>query len=130
MRNVQPANWIDNLQQVLERYVLSRLRRESSITPRRAIQVDYRDRISVVTWLIVFGLGASILLDVPTAILTFSALGSPISIPFRERIIAAIFMAILAAAGTQSVMSVHPFFANSRRGQAQTWAFWALPSAI
>jgi hypothetical protein len=130
MRNVQPANWIGNLQQSVQRNLEGRFRKISNTTPRRSIQVDYRDRISVVTWLIVFGLGASILLDLPTAVLTFRALGSPISIPFGERIVAAIFMAVLAAAGTQSVVSVHPYFAMNRRGGAQTWAFWALPSAI
>ena len=41
--------------------------------------VDYRDRISVVTWLIVFGLGLSIVFDIPTRLVSFRALGSPVS---------------------------------------------------
>ena len=126
MRTVQLFDRIDNLQQNLWR----RFRPAPNPTPHRSVQIDFRDRISVVTWVLVFGLGASILLKLPTAVFTFRALGSPISIPFSQRIIAAAFMAVLAAAGTESIVSVHPYFAADRRGRAQTWAFWALPSAI
>ena len=126
MPNVQLSERIDNLQQNLRR----RLRAGSGQTPQRSVQIDYRDRISVVTWVLVFGLGTSILLELPTAVFTFRALGSPISIPFSERIIAAAFLAVLAAVGTESVVSVHPYFSANRQGRTQTWAFWALPSAI
>lgn len=122
MRQIGQLNWIDDLRR--------KLRRRSDLASRSSVYVDYRDRISVVTWLIVFGLGVSLLLDLPNAVMTFSALGSPISIPLNERIAATAFLAVLAAASAESVVSVHPRFAGGRVGRTQTWAFWALPAAI
>ena len=45
-----------------------------------AAGVDYRDRISVACWVVVFGLGISLLVQIPTTQLTFRALGSPITL--------------------------------------------------
>lgn len=92
---------------------------------------DYRDRISVVTWLLVFGLGMSQLYSLPTAVLSFNALGSPISIPLTETAVAAAFLAVLAAVGADSIVSLHPVLAqqNSQRRNLH-WSFWALPMAL
>lgn len=92
--------------------------------------VDYRDRISVVTWLFVFGLGISLLYTLPTTIITLRALGSPVSIALTKTLVAAIFLAILAAAGTESVISVHPRFHTSTYRFTRSWPSWALPMAI
>lgn len=92
--------------------------------------VDYRDRISVVTWLIVFGLGLSLLYALPTTVITFNALGSPISLPVTETSVAAAFLALLAATGADSVVSLHPAFAVARRRRDWNWTFWALPMAL
>lgn len=93
--------------------------------------VDYRDRISVVTWLFVFGLGLSLLYTLPTTIIRFRALGSPISIALNKTLIAAFFLAILAAAGAESVISVHPRFLNNASYRfLRSWPTWALPMAI
>ena len=93
--------------------------------------VDYRDRISVVTWLIVFGLGISLIFSSPN-ILTVSllALGSPISFSITDRVIVAIFMACLSAASTQSVIGVHPALRTGAASHRRTWSFWALPMAL
>ena len=93
--------------------------------------VDYRDRISVVTWLIVFGLGLSLLFTMPGTIITFRALGSPVSIPLTQTLVSAVFLAILAAIGTDSIIRGHPrFLASRRRNLWRTWPFWTLPMAI
>ncbi len=102
-----------------------------SVNSARSGAVDYRDRISVVTWLFVFGLGISLLYTLPTTIITLRALGSPVSIALTKTLVAAIFLAILAAAGTESVVSVHPRFLNSSSYRfARSWPSWALPMAI
>jgi hypothetical protein len=47
--------------------------------------------------------------------------------------VAAIFLATLAAAGTESVIRIHPRFAaiaSRRRSIRRTWPYWALPMAI
>ena len=103
---------------------------ERQPTPQPVIPVDYRDRISVVTWLIVFGLGLSVLYTMPTTVITFHALGSPISLMLSETLIAAIFMAVLAATGTESIIRVHPRFIAAPRTFQHTWPFWSLPMAI
>ncbi len=38
---------------------------------RQVADVDYRDRISVATWMVVLGLGLSLLVQLPTAEISF-----------------------------------------------------------
>ncbi len=93
------------------------------------IAVDYRDRISVISWLFVFALGISQLYSLPTTVITLSALGSPVSIALTKTLVAAIVLAFFAAAGVESVIRVHPrYIKEFRRGWA--WPFWALPMAL
>jgi len=89
---------------------------------------DYRDRISVASWVVVFGLGLSLLLEIPTTQITFRALGSPITLDLSAASIMALFVALAAAAGTESIVRLHPRF--PRRLGSATWAYWALPMAI
>lgn len=96
---------------------------------RQVADVDYRDRVSVVTWMVVLGLGLSLLVQLPTAEISFWALGSPITISITGTLIAAFFLAVVAAAGAESVVSVHPLFVT-RQARLQTWSFWALPMAL
>ena len=93
--------------------------------------VDYRDRISVVTWIFVFGLGLSLLYSLPVVVISLRALGSPVSIALTRTLVAAIFLAILAAASAESVISVHPRFSTGKRQWwLWSWPFWALPMAL
>jgi len=96
-----------------------------------AEQVDYRDRISVVTWVIVFGLGMSLLFRLPGAFhFSFQALGSPVSFEVTDQVIAAVFLAILVAAGAQSVVGVHPAMRAEQGLRMRSWIFAALPTAL
>jgi Protein of unknown function (DUF5656) len=100
--------------------------RELPTTP-----IDFRDRISTVTWLLVFGLGVSLLSALPTITFQVNALGSPISLTFANTAMAATFLAILAAAGADSVVSIHPQFLLAKGWRRQrNWPFWALPMAL
>lgn len=94
--------------------------------------VDYRDRISVITWIFVFGLGISYLYTLPTTVISLNALGSPVSVALTKTLVAALFLAFLAAAGTESVISIHPHFAQMKysRRLSNSWPFLALPMAI
>ena len=122
---------------------LRRLRRMrwSSLTRlaagRRVDDVDYRDRVSVATWMVVLGLGLGQLLVLPTTQISFFALGSPVTIPITSTLLAAFIAAFIAAAGAESVVSVHPLMIamraqNTGSGamRTQTWSYWALPMAI
>ena len=90
--------------------------------------MDYRERISVVTWVLVFGIGLSLLLEIPTLLINLRALGSPISIPISSNLLMAAAVAIVAAAGTEGIVRAHPRI-HVWAGTL-TWAFWALPMAI
>jgi len=90
--------------------------------------VDYRDRISVASWVVVFGLAISLLVQIPTTQITFRALGSPITLSLSAGTLMALLVAIAAAAGTESVVRLHVRFA--RHLSSATWAYWALPAAI
>lgn len=104
---------------------------KESTNPALVSVIDYRDRISVVTWLFVFGLGLSLLYTLPTTVITLRALGSPVSISLTKTLVAAIFLALLAAAGTESVISVHPRYINNAAYRfMRSWPSWALPMAI
>lgn len=93
--------------------------------------VDYRDRISVVAWLIVYGLGLSLLLDMPSLFkMEFVVLNSPLAFEITGKIVASLFLAVLAALGTQSVIEVHPSFAGRRLSRWRSMSFWALPAAV
>ena len=109
--------------------LVARIRRIGTVDHQPA-QVDYRDRISVVTWLIVFGLGISLLFSTQTLIFSFWALGSPIGIPISDTLLEAIFLALLAACGADSVVGVHPSLAAAHSPWRRKWAFWALPIAL
>src|SRR5262245_35884112 len=96
---------------------------------RQVADVDYRDRVSVATWIVMLGLGLSLLVRLPTAEVSFWALGSPITLPITGTLLASFFLAVMAAAGAESVVSVHPIY-STRQSRMQTWSFWALPMAL
>lgn len=105
--------------------VVAALRRQSNA------QIDYRDRVSVATWLVVLGLGGSLLVDLPTVVLRAWAFGSPISVPFTGIVWFVLFLAVLAAAGAQSIVGAHPSVLGQRgMGRLSTWPFWALPMGL
>lgn len=100
----------------------------TGIFPRADALVDYRDRISVACWVVVLGLGVSLLVQIPTTQISFRALGSPISLSFSAGTLMALLVGMAAAAGTESVVRLHPH--SPRRLRSATWAYWALPAAI
>jgi hypothetical protein len=117
IRELLPQNW------------LPRPQPRTAMPAGAPIPVDYRDRISIITWLFVFALGISLLYTLPTTVITLHALGSPVSIALTKTLVAAIVLALYAAAGVESVISVHPRFAQPAR-PGGAWPFWALPMAI
>ncbi len=90
--------------------------------------MDYRDRISVVTWVLVFGFALSLLLRVPTVVISFRALGSPTQVELTATILMAFVLALVASAGAEGLIRLHPKRQANRLGL--TWAYWALPAAI
>ncbi len=94
--------------------------------------IDYHDRISVATWLMVFAMGLRLLFTlIKTPKIEFSAFGSPITIAITDYVVAGLLLGTLAAACTESIISLHPAL-DRRLSQrmGQTWSFWALPTAL
>lgn len=93
--------------------------------------VDYRDRISVACWIVLLGLSAGLIFDLPEVTFTFNAFGSPATVEITGTIWTALFLAMLAGAGAESVVAVHPLFVEGRHQRGvRTWSFWALPMAL
>lgn len=93
--------------------------------------VDYRDRISVACWMVMLGLSAGLIFELPELSFGFTAFGSPATVELTGTLWLAVFLAILAGAGAESVVAVHPFFAQGRhQREVHTWSFWALPMAL
>jgi len=97
---------------------------------RYIMPIDYRDRISIVTWLVIFGMGCSLLIDFRPLELRLNALGSPFSLFFSKTLMAGLFLGILASGGAASIISLHPRFTTSRHFTIRPWIYGALPMAI
>lgn len=118
METNQPVTWTEQLRRRMPWW---RTRGDNA-------GADYVDRISVVTWVLVLGFGLSLLIKLPTTVVSFRALGSPTSIEFSASTLTAIALAVVAAAGTESIIRLHPLRNTNRLGFS--WTFWALPAAI
>lgn len=105
--------------------ILERWRRRSRTD---LLNLDYRDRISVTTWVLVFGFALSLIVQIPTTVIRFRAFGTPTEVEFTSTMVMAILLAIAASAGAESLIRLHPKRQANRLGL--TWAYWALPAAM
>ena len=96
-------------------------------------------RVSVLAWTVAATVSISLLLRLPTVVLTLNALGSPMSIRISETTVIAVFIALLTASGTERAIRTHPLFAENAAGHeadrghapaGRTWLFWGLPAAV
>ncbi|GAB4519424.1 MAG: hypothetical protein Kow0047_30760 [Anaerolineae bacterium] len=90
--------------------------------------VDYRDRVSVVTWAVLFVLAAGTWLPWPEKAITFQVLGSPLTIELDQTVILTAILILASCSGTEAVVRSHPL---ALRGQLrQSWLYWILPAAV
>jgi hypothetical protein len=122
--------------------------------------VDYRDRVSVLIWVVLMGLAAQRFLTLPARGITGTIFGSPITLTITANTILGALLAGLVATGTEAVVRAHPrsqytrgwdeFGAtglNSNPGRSRPqeattpwrgptlartghWVFWSLPIAL
>lgn len=69
---------------------------------------DYRDRASVMIWVVLMGLAAQRFLVLPERAFTSEILGSPITLTITANTILAVLLTGLAATGTEAVVRAHP----------------------
>jgi hypothetical protein len=114
---------------------------------------DYRDRASVLIWVVLMGLAAQRFLALPERSFTTTILGSPITLNITDNTILGVLLAGLVASGTEAVLRAHPLSQRSRmrRGRSAAaghlwgagtragwinpvnrdhWVFWGLPIAL
>lgn len=99
---------------------------------------DYRDRVSVLVWVVLMGLTAERLVVLPARTFTATVLGSPITLTLTTTTLLGVLMAGLVATGTEAVLHAHPrsqLLAAGAPGLpplvlSRRWVFWALPVAL
>ncbi len=70
--------------------------------------IDYRDRASVMIWVVLMGLAAQRFLVLPERSFTTEIFGSPITLTVTANTILAVLLTGLAATGTEAVVRAHP----------------------
>ena len=94
------------------------------------MDTEFRGRVSVVTWAVVAATAISLFVRLPAVfVMSFEALGSPISLQISDTTLMAAFLALLSASGAESAIRTHPRF-RQRNGLWDTWSYWALPAAL
>ncbi len=119
--------------------------------------IDYRDRASVLIWVVLMGLIAQRFLDLPPRTWETELFGSPVNISVTANTILGALLAALIASGVEAVVRAHPQFlkaaeATRPAGMAATgmlhsrrraqqgellrpdrqarWMYWGLPIAL
>ena len=77
--------------------------------------IDYRDRASVLIWVVLMGLAAQRFLALPERSFTAILLGSPVTLSITDSAILGALLAGLVASGTEAVLRAHPNSLRRRR---------------
>jgi hypothetical protein len=70
--------------------------------------IDYRDRASVMIWVVLMGLAAQRFLALPGRSITAEVLGSPITLTITANTVLAALLAGLVATGVEAIVRAHP----------------------
>lgn len=118
-----------------------------------ATLIDYRDRASVLIWVVLMGLAAQRFLALPERSFTATLFGSPVTLNITDNAILGVLLAGLVASGAEAVLRAHPgnLGGRMRRGRPASsgafaatgesiewanpagrdhWVFWGLPIAL
>lgn len=86
------------------------------------------DKLSILVSLILCGLVLSHVIELPTKVVTFVALGVPTTIYLSSRWFIGAILVILTGTGTDSIMRTHPHADRADWGYRYT--FWGLPCTL
>jgi len=90
--------------------------------------VDYRDRVSVLVWVVLVGLAAQRLLTLPTVAIAGELLGSPVTLTITADVLLGLILAGLVASGAEAVVRAHPLGQSDEIGPH--WLSWGAPIAV
>jgi hypothetical protein len=88
----------------------------------------YSQRLSVTVGVVMLGLVSSLLITLPTRILTFNALGSPLSLQISGRWVLVALIVGLTCTGTDSLIRTHPM--AERRQLRGTFSMWTISALM
>lgn len=92
--------------------------------------IDYRDRVSVLIWVVLMGLAAQRFLELPSRTWETELFGSPVHIAITTNTILGVLLAALVASGVEAVVRVHPQLLTAPAGSdGMTMAAAGLPSS-
>ena len=86
------------------------------------------ERISLVVSLVLLGLLAFLLIDLPTRAVELTLLGSPLTLIVSEQWLMAVLLGGLAGTGTRAIIQGHPGLVY--RAQDSSFSFWLLPALL
>jgi hypothetical protein len=84
--------------------------------------IDYRDRASVLIWVVLMGLAAQRFLILPVRAFTATLFGSPITLNITANTILGVLLAGLVASGTEAVVRAHPRSQRTREARRQSYS--------
>jgi hypothetical protein len=91
---------------------------------------DYRDRASVMIWVVLMGLAAQRFLMLPERAFTSEIFGSPITLTITANTILAVLLTGLVATGTEAVVRAHPKGEPQAAGRARRRAYASIATPV
>lgn len=89
---------------------------------------DYRDRASVMIWVVLMGLAAQRFLVLPERALTAEILGSPVTLSITANTLLAVLLMGLVATGTEAIVRAHPLGEANEDRRRHRLASSAMPT--
>jgi hypothetical protein len=87
-----------------------------------------KDRLGITLSLVLLGLALSMLVSLPSRVLTLVVLGSELTVPFSGAMQFSLILAAMVCAGVDAIVRSHPRLHD--HSIAYTVTFWVLPSLI
>jgi len=87
---------------------------------------DYRNHLSVTTWIVLASLTLGVLITFPERAFSISVFGSPIDFRFSSAFLAGLVALAATWAGAEAALRTHP----KKQLLRHTYRFWGLPTAI
>lgn len=94
----------------------------------RTMNSDFRDRISIAVWGVVFTLVVSAVISLPGQGSAIELVNRSLELPIAASALVPVFLALLSGSGAEAVIRAHPLAQES--GLRWTVRLWALPIAV
>ena len=100
----------------------------SSLNESLQPNLRYTQRLSITVGIVLLGLVASLLIDIPSRTLTLHLLGSPLALHISGRYLVVALLVGLTCTGTEALIRTHSL--AHRRQLANTFVLWTVPAVL